>query len=101
MSRFGLSPAVMEAVMAGEPLADLQSGVESGRFAIGRDQLPAMVALLAGGTLAAMLPVLDGHGTWRDVGSDTAELMLVAFGLDRTEARSLARTPLPRLAMRP
>jgi hypothetical protein len=101
MSRFGLSPAVLQAVLAGQPLEDLRAGVESGRYAIGRAQLPAMVAMLAGGTLAAMLPVLDGQSTWRDVGSDTAELMLVAFGLGRDEARSLARSPLPPLGTTP
>jgi hypothetical protein len=42
--------------------------------------------------------VLEGHGTWRDVGSDTAELVLVALGVTREEARALARSelaPLP------
>jgi hypothetical protein len=60
--------------------------------------LPAMVAVLAGGTLAAMLPVLDGRSTWRDAGSDTAELLLVALGLERDEAKALARSELPALA---
>jgi AcrR family transcriptional regulator len=98
MSRFGLSPAVLQAVFGSEPMADLQAGIESGRFPIGREQLPSMVALLAGGTLAAMLPVLDGHGTWRDIGSDAAQMMLVAFGLDRGEATRLSRCPLPPLS---
>jgi len=44
-----------------------------------------------------MLPVLDGRGTWRDIGSDCAELMLVALGLARDEARALARSELPPL----
>lgn len=45
-----------------------------------------------------MLPVLDGHGTWREIGSDTAELLLTALGVDREEARTLARSELPPLA---
>ncbi|SCK55478.1 transcriptional regulator, TetR family [Variovorax sp. HW608] len=97
MSRFGLSPAVLQTVLGSEPLTDLQAGIASGRYRIGREQLPAMAALLSGGTLAAMLPVLDGHGTWRDVGSDMAEILLVALGLDRAEARALARSELPAL----
>ena len=79
MSRFGLSHSLMQAVQSSEPLADLVSGVDSGRYRITRDQLPAMVCVLAGGTLAAMVTVLDGRATWREVGSDTAELMLVAL----------------------
>ncbi|MCU0968890.1 MAG: TetR/AcrR family transcriptional regulator [Rubrivivax sp.] len=97
MIRFGLSDAVMRTVMRGDPQADFVAGIESGRYAVRRDQLPAMVAMLAGGTLAAMLPVLDGRGTWRDVGSDTVELMLVGLGLDRAEARAIATADLPPL----
>ena len=98
MSCFGLSPAVMRSVMSSEALTDFETGVASGRYRIAPSQLSAMVALLAGGTLAAMLPVLDGHGTWREVGSDTAELLLAALGVDRDEARALARSELPPLA---
>jgi AcrR family transcriptional regulator len=98
MSRFGLSPALTQALLASDPVSDLQAGIESGRYRVGREQLPAMVAVLAGGTLAAMLPVLDGRSTWRDAGSDTAELLLVALGLARDEAKALARSELPALA---
>jgi AcrR family transcriptional regulator len=97
MSRFGLSPTVMQTVMGSEPLSDLQAGIASGRYRIAPEQLATMVALISGGTLAAMLPVLDGHVTWRDAGTDVAELMLVALGLDRSEARELARCELPAL----
>ena len=95
MSRFGLSPGVLQAVMSSEALTDFEAGIASGRYRIAPAQVPAMVALLAGGTLAAMLPVLDGHATWREVGSDTAELLLVALGIDRDSARALARSELP------
>ena len=95
ISRFGLNPALTKALLASEPMADLEAGIESGRYRIGRDQLPATLGLLMGGTLAAMLPVLDGISTWRDTGSDTAELLLIALGLDRDEARALARSELP------
>lgn len=101
MSRFGLSPALTQALLSTDPVTDLQAGIQSGRYRIGPEQLPAMVGLLAGGTLAAMLPVLDGRSTWRDAGSHTAELLLVALGLKRDEAQALARTELPLLAAPP
>ena len=97
ISRFGLSPALLQALLASDPRADLLAGVESGRYRIGRDQIPAMVGLLAGGTLAAMLPVLDGHITWRDIGSDTADLLLLALGIEAAEARAIATMALPPL----
>jgi AcrR family transcriptional regulator len=98
ISRFGLSEAVLREVLSSAPMADLRVGIDAGRYAIGREQALAMAGLLAGGTLAAMLPVLEGHGTWRDIGSDAAELLLCALGLDRAEARALARSELPALA---
>jgi AcrR family transcriptional regulator len=97
MSRFGLSPALLQALLDSDPLADLRAGVDSGRYRIGREQLPAIVGLLAGGTLAAMLPVLEGHTTWRDSGTDTVELLLVALGIDRVQARAIATIELPPL----
>ena len=81
-----------------DPIANLRAGIQSGRYRITSEQLPAVIATISGATLAAMLPVLEGHGTWRDVGSDTAELVLVALGVAREEARALARSelaPLP------
>ena len=47
MSRFGLGPEVLQAVPSTVAVADLQAGMESGRYRIGREQLPAMVGLLA------------------------------------------------------
>jgi AcrR family transcriptional regulator len=98
MSRFGLSPAVMRSVMSSAALSDFEAGVASGRYRVAAAQIPATVALLAGSTLAAMLPVLDGLATWREIGSDTAELLLRALGIDADEARRLARAELPALA---
>ena len=98
MSRFGLSSASLQAVSSSEPIADLRAGIQSGRYRVTSEQLPAVIATISGATLAAMLPVLEGHSTWRDVGSDTAELVLVALGVTREEARALARSelaPLP------
>ena len=101
MSRFGLSPALTLELLASDPVADLRAGIESGRYRIRPEQLTGMVGLLVGGTLAAMLPVLDGHSTWRDAGSDAAELLLIALGISRDEARAIATAelqPLPSLA---
>lgn len=99
MSRFGLSPAVLQSVMSSAALSDFEAGVASGRYRATPAQIPAMVALLAGSTLAAMLPVLDGHATWREIGSDAAELLLRALGVEAEEAKRLARSELPAMAV--
>ncbi|MCA6215982.1 TetR/AcrR family transcriptional regulator [Ideonella sp. B7] len=101
VSRFGFSPLVIEDVMGSQPQRDLQAGIEAGRYAIGLDQLVTAVAMLSGSTLAAMLPVLEGHVTWREAGTDVAELLLVGLGVDRAEARQLARCELPPLGPPP
>lgn len=95
MSRFALSTASLQAVLTSDPAVNLRTGMESGRYRIRPEQMPAMIGMLTGSTLAAMLPVIEGLGTWREVGSDTAELLLIVLGLDRDEARSLARVELP------
>lgn len=97
MNRFGLSNASLQAVWATDPVANLRAGIATGRYKITEQQLPSMLGMLTGGTLAAMFPVLEGHGTWRNVAADTAELMLVALGLSRKEAKALARSDLPPL----
>jgi AcrR family transcriptional regulator len=97
MSRFALSSASLQALWSTDPVANLRAGIESGRYRIAQEQLPAVVAMIAGATLEAMLPVLEGHVTWREVGSDTAELVLAALGISREEARALARSELPPL----
>lgn len=97
VSRFGLSPMVIKDVMGSQPQRDIQAGIAAGRYAIRTDQLVTAVTLLSGSTLAAMLPVIEGHVTWREAGSDVAELLLVALGIDRDEARNLARCELPPL----
>jgi len=97
MSRFALSSASLRALWSTDPVANLRAGIQSGRYRVMAEQLHSVVAMIAGATLAGMLPVLEGHGTWRDVGSDIAQLALVALGIAREEASVLARSELPPL----
>ncbi|WP_416796902.1 hypothetical protein [Ciceribacter azotifigens] len=54
---------------------------------------------LGGTTLAAMLHALqEGHKTWREAGSDAAELLLAARGVDREDARAIATRKMPPLS---
>lgn len=82
----------------GQPMLDLINGVGSGRYRIGADQIPSALVLIGGSVIAAMHLVRAGIKTWRDVGSDTAELILRALGLDAEEARKLAQCELPPLS---
>lgn len=97
ITRFAPSNAALQRVWQGQPVVDMMAGLQSGRFHFRPDQLPSTVSLLAGAVLGASVLVLEGIKTWREAGSDAAELLLVALGLPRAEARELAAAELPPL----
>lgn len=84
------------------PAEELRRGLVSGRFNFHRDQVASITASAGGATFGAMTLVLDGHRTWRQAGSDTAEIILRGVGIERGEARVIAQReldPLPRMAV--
>ena len=97
LNRFGFSNSTLQTLWSTDPILNLSEGIEAGRYRITREQLPSAVVMLAGTVLAAMLPVLEGHRTWREVSAEIAELLLVALGIPRDEARVLATRELPPL----
>ncbi|SEP76331.1 transcriptional regulator, TetR family [Thalassovita taeanensis] len=83
-----------------DPAVYLLQGLETGRFEFEREQIHSITGMAGGAVFGAMSLVLNGVCTWRQSGSDTAELILRAVGVDRAEARSLATihyAPLPRV----
>lgn len=95
LSRFAYSNASLQALWQGPVAADLAGGLQSGRYAFRDDQLPSAIGLLAGAVLSGILLVLEGIKTWREAGADAAELVLVALGLPREEARAMAGAEIP------
>jgi hypothetical protein len=59
---------------------------------------PTIGRLVVGATVSAMWMVLEGHQTWREAGSPTAQLLLGAMGIEPAEARGILMAELPRLA---
>lgn len=96
--RFGISDDTLRVMLDEPPTVDLRSGLENGRFRFPQGQLPSVLALLGGATLAAMQAVLSGRQTWRSAGQEVAELVLRALGLPDSAAREIAAMPLPALA---
>lgn len=96
--KFGLSEESLRAVMAGPPMRDISAGVAGGRYDLGSLNVDSIASLTLGATVSAMWMVLEGHQTWREAGSATAELVLRALGIERNEAREIAMAELPRLA---
>jgi AcrR family transcriptional regulator len=96
--RFGLSEESLRAVMSGPPMRDINAGVAAGRYDLGSLSVDSIASMVLGATVSAMWMVLEGHQTWREAGSATAELVLRAMGIQAAEAREIAMTELPRLA---
>ena len=96
--RFGLSEESLRAVMSGPPMRDINGGVAAGRYDLGSLSVDSIASMVLGATVSAMWMVLEGHQTWREAGSATAELVLRAMGIQAAEAREIAMAELPRLA---
>ncbi len=95
--RFGLTAESLRAMMTGPPKRDIDLGISAGRYLVTDSAVPNIVSLVLGGTMSAMWTVLEGHQTWREAGSSTAELLLRSLGIEPEEARAISRTELPRL----
>jgi AcrR family transcriptional regulator len=96
--RFGLTEESLRAVMAGPPMQDIKAGIAAGRYDIGTASIDSIASLAVGATVSAMWMVLEGHQTWRDAGTSTAELLLRAMGIDPAEAHEISMADLPHLS---
>jgi AcrR family transcriptional regulator len=94
---FGYTNDALRKLFSGPPMRDLMLGLQSQRFDFRLDQGLGALGIIGGSTLSAILGVLEGLRTWRDAGSDAAELALRAFGIEAREAREIAARELPPL----
>ncbi|MGR3321545.1 MAG: TetR/AcrR family transcriptional regulator [Pseudooceanicola sp.] len=102
IARYAMLEPMLGSFWGRMPADELRRGLVSGRFTFHRDQVASITATAGGATFGAMTLVLDGHRTWRQAGSDTAEIVLRGLGIDRAEARTITQTeldPLPRLSV--
>jgi AcrR family transcriptional regulator len=97
--RFGLTDESLREMLSGPPLRDLNAGIASGRYGLEAGRDLSIASMIIGTAVAAIWMILEGHQGWREASSDAAELVLVALGLPRDEARSLATSPLPTAAL--
>lgn len=98
LTHFSFRTESLSSFWKGPVVQDVALGFEQRRYTMRPDQLHAAVGLIAGSTLSAILLVLEGLRTWRDAGTDAAELVLRGLGLEPSEARRLATAELPSLA---
>jgi AcrR family transcriptional regulator len=101
INRFAFSNQSLQGLWAGPPMRDVLQGMSLHRYDFRPEQLPSVIALIAGSTLSAMFLVLEGHRTWREAGSETAELVLRAMGIAPEQARQIATAELPALPEAP
>ncbi|CAD5109910.1 TetR/AcrR family transcriptional regulator [Zestomonas carbonaria] len=97
LSRFAMSDAALREMFYSQATTDLLNGLKVGRYNFRQEQLVTVISLVASATLGAMFLVIEGLKTWREAGSDTAELVLRSLGLTEEDARRLATSELPPL----
>ena len=100
ISRFGFSSVALRRLGSGAPVQILMDGIQRSQYRIRQDQLTAVITMTASSVLGAIYLVREGLRTWRDAGSDCAELILRALGLPDDKARELATAellPLPEI----
>lgn len=95
---FGYTNDSLRALFTGPPMKDLQLGLQTKRFDFRPDQSLACLGVIAGAAISGVLGVLEGLRTWRDAGSDAAELALRALGVSPQDAHQISRMELPALA---
>jgi AcrR family transcriptional regulator len=95
--RFALTEESLRAVITGPPMQDINTGIAAGRYNIGTSSIDSIASLVVGATVSAMWMVVEGHQTWRDAGTSTAELVLRAMGIDPDEAHEICVAELPDL----
>lgn len=97
ISRFAFSHEALQGMWSGPPMRDVLNGLAQRNYDFRAEQLPSVIAVIAGSVLASIFLVLEGHRTWRDAGSDTAELVLRGLGVEAETARRIATSELPPL----
>lgn len=90
ITSFAFSNASIQELWTGHPAQDMMIGLQNGRYQLTIEQLPSAVAQIGSTVIAAMYLVREGIKTWREAGSNAAELTLRAFGLSLEEAHELA-----------
>jgi len=95
--KFGLSEEALRSWMTGPAMSDVSAGLAGGRYELNTSDIDSVASMVLGSTIGAMWMVLEGHQTWRDAGSSTAELLLRALGIDPVEAHEISTAELPRL----
>jgi len=95
--RFAFSHGALRSMWEAQPAIDLRNGLEAGRFRFDPDQAPSVLAMVGGTGVSAILLVMEGHKAWREAGSNAAELVLKALGMEPQEARTIATRELPPL----
>mgnify|MGYP003476828592 FL=1 len=98
MIRYASCTQSLQDLWTGPPVQDVLAGLAQSRYSFDQSMLTSVMSLIGGAVLAAILLVLDGRKTWREAGSETAELVLRALGIAPDEAHRLAREELPPLA---
>lgn len=97
--KFAFSAKSLMGLWVGEQslLPDLQAGLEHKKYRFKEAQISAVLALISGSVLSSIFLTIEGYKSWREQGTEISELILIALGLDETEANEIANIELDTL----
>ncbi|PHS63828.1 MAG: TetR family transcriptional regulator [Thalassobium sp.] len=97
IARFAQTTASLRMLVMGEPAKDVCMAMKAGHFRLSEDQIPTVVAMVGSAVIGAIYLVREGVKTWRSAGSEVAEFLLRALGIDEAEAKRISQSELPPL----
>ena len=97
IARFAQTTGSLRMLAMGEPAKDIQAAMKTGHFSLQMEQIPSVVTMIGSTVIGAIYLVREGVKTWRTAGSDSAEFLLRALGIDEQEAKRISVCDLPAL----
>lgn len=94
--KFAFSSKSLMGLWVGEQslLPDLQAGLEQKQYLFREEQLSAVLALISGSVLSSIFLTIEGYKSWREIGTEASELILIALGLNNAKATDIANVEL-------
>lgn len=94
--KFAFSSKSLMGLWVGEQslLPDLQAGLEQKQYLFREEQLSAVLALISGSVLSSIFLTIEGYKSWREIGTEASELILIALGLNNVKATDIANVEL-------
>ena len=95
ITRFAPHAPELRFIWSNIPAREVIEGVKKGVFKLPADRVSYYVQMIAGTTYSFIFLVADGEKSWKEASGTLIEMMLIAGGVEESEAKRVANLPLP------